>query len=152
MNIPDEWLYEYSIIRYVPRPDRGESLNIGLLMMNKRRKWIKGKIYIDDDRTKNFYPLVDLHGLKVQCKLFEKNDVPSKNLPVEEKYRWLSAEKSAVIRVSPSHPGIVRREIFDIATNIENIKDDERIETHSAEKIMESEFNRLFKELILPIK
>lgn len=136
MEIPDEWLYEYAIVRYVPRADRGEFINIGLLMMNKRKKWMKGKIFLDEIRLKNFFPLVNIDKLKSQCKLFEKQDVPSGNIPIEEKYRWLTAEKSATIRISPSHPGIV---------NIKNFSDMED------KDVLLKEFERLFHELVLPI-
>lgn len=135
MAVPDEWLYEYAVVRYVPRADRGEYINIGLLMLNKRQKWMKGRIYIDEFKTKSFFPNVDIDILKKQSSLFERQDVPEKEIPIEEKYRWLTAEKSAVIRVSPSHPGII------CVSNEDKEKD--------YKEIMEKEFNRLFKDLVL---
>lgn len=136
MDTPDAWLYEYSIIRYVPRADRGEFLNIGLVMMNKRKKWLKGKILLDEARLRNLNPHLDLISLSNQCKLFERTDVPSRDIPVEEKYRWLAAEKSAVLRVSPSHPGIIIRDIE---------------KSESVSEVMEEEFERLFKDLVIPL-
>lgn len=132
MGIPDEWLYEYAVVRYVPRVDREEFLNIGLIMMNKRKKWLKGKIYLDESRLKALNPFLNLEGLNCQSRLFERTDVPEKDLPVEEKYRWLSAVKSACLQVSPSHPGIVAD------TGCGN----------DAASIMTSEFNRLFSQLV----
>lgn len=134
MAIPDERLYEYAIVRYMPRPHRGEFLNIGLLMMNKRRKWLKGCIHIDEERLKTLNPNADITTLKNQCKLFERKDVPEASLPVEEKYRWLAAEKSASIRISPSHPGLL-----NISANIPE---------PNISELMEEEFQRLFNELI----
>ena len=131
---PDKWLYEYAIIRYVPRVDRGEFINIGLLMMNKRQKWLKGMISLDEIKLRAINPILDIESLKNQCHIFEKNDVPDANLPVEEKYRWLTAVKSAVLQVSPSHPGIVNH----IPTEIENDSE-----------TMEREFFRLFTDLVL---
>lgn len=133
MGIPDEWLYEYALVRFVPRVDREEFLNIGLIMMNKRRKWLKGKILLDKPRLSAFYPKVDIESLFLQSCLFEMDDVPGKELPVEEKYRWLSAVKSACIQVSPSHPGIVP---------------DNHTESRPFEEVMEAEFTRLFKDLV----
>lgn len=137
MGTPDEWLYEYAMIRYVPRINREEFLNIGLVMMNKRRQWMKGMILLDEKRILSFYPCADMESLYCQSRLFEKTDVPGPNLPIEEKYRWMTAVKSAAIQVSPSHPGIV---------NFENLT--EMCQKKSADKIMEEEFNRLFEELV----
>lgn len=142
MGAPDDWLYEYALVRYMPRADRGESVNIGLVMMNKRRKWIRGMIRLDDKKILALNPDADLEFLKRQSRLFEKDDVPEKDLPVEEKYRWLTAVKSACIRVSPSHPGIVSNNIADQAA-----KDLE--ETITPADIMDLEFDRLFKALVM---
>ena len=135
MPAPDDFLYEYAVIRYVPRVDREEFINIGLLMMCKRRKWLKGKIGMDKNRIGVFDPYVDFKNLEEQAAMFIRNDIPSTDLPVEEKYRWLSSVKSSVIQVSSSHPGII-----NIIHNIPMLKPTE---------ILESEFDRLFKEIVI---
>ena len=103
----DKWLYEYFVVRYMPCPERGEFLNIGLVMMCKRQKWLKGLIWIDEEKLRTFHPNANISQLERQTSIFERKDVPGKDLPVEEKYRWLAAEKSASVRVSPSHPGLI---------------------------------------------
>ena len=130
MRPEDEFLYEYAIVRYSPIPERGECVNIGLVMMNKRKKWLKGRIKINPDKLLALFPNADLTTLERQAGLFERTDVPAQDLPTEEKYRWLTAVKSAAIRLSPSHPGIIleSREYSD--------------------KIMEEEFSRLFSLLV----
>lgn len=106
MANPDDNLYEYAIIRYVPRIDRGEFLNVGLIMMCKRRCWIHCEIYIDEPRLRALDPDVEIDALRHQLEMFGKRDVPFSDSPVEERYRWLTAAKSAIIQTSPSHPGI----------------------------------------------
>ena len=135
MVAPDELLYEYAVIRFVPRVDREEFVNIGLIMMNKRNKWLKSMVMLDEKRIKTLFPNSDIDCLKVQSKLFEMNDVPSGDLPVEEKYRWLTAVKNACLQVSPSHPGIL-------------IKENDNI-SKSTQDLMNEEFNRLFFMLVL---
>ncbi len=103
---PDANLYEYAVVRYVPRVERGEFVNIGLIMMCKRRRWLKCEICIDEDRVRSLYPLADLTLLRRQVALFQCDNVPEPGLPVEETYRWLTAVKSAILQTSPSHPGI----------------------------------------------
>lgn len=103
---PDANLYEYAVIRYVPRVEREEFINIGLIMMCKRRRWLHAEIMINEARILSMCPSADLPLLQQQVALFSHRDVPTRNLPVEETYRWLTAPKSAIIQTSPSHPGI----------------------------------------------
>lgn len=126
MGNPDERLYEYAVVRYVPRVDREEFVNIGLIMMCKRRRWLRGEVMLDSARLRAFDPQVNLDCLEKQASLFTRADVPSGDIPVEERYRWLAAVKSAVLQVSPSHPGLLASEID-----------------------LETEFERLFKDLVV---
>lgn len=103
---PDNLLYEYAVIRYVPRVEREEFINVGLLMMCKRRRWLRCAIYLDPKRLTAFDPRVNLERLRHQLQLFERSGVPFADSPVEERYRWLVAAKSACLQTSPSHPGI----------------------------------------------
>lgn len=138
MIAPDSLLYEYAVIRFVPRIDREEFINIGLVMMSKRNKWLKSMVILDEARILALYPAADIDCLKNQSRLFELLDVPAKDLPVEEKYRWLTAVKSACIQVSPSHPGILSfspSQDFNTKTPFD---------TH-----LDEEFERLFSSLIL---
>ncbi|MDE6010138.1 MAG: DUF3037 domain-containing protein [Muribaculaceae bacterium] len=106
MANPDDYLYEYAVIRYVPRIDRGEFLNVGLIMMCKRRRWIHCELHLDETRLRALDPSLDLPVLRRQLSMFEKKDIPFPDLPVEERYRWLTAAKSAIIQTSSSHPGL----------------------------------------------
>lgn len=135
MSAPDSFLYEYAVVRYVPRVDREEFINIGLIMMCKRRKWLKGRIELNRARIKAFDPGADVDLIAVQSAFFSRDDVPSAHLPVEEKYRWLAAVKSAVLQVSASHPGLINK--LDITDKKE------------AEELLENEFERLLKEKVL---
>lgn len=134
MAIPDERLYEYAVVRYVPRVDREEFVNIGLLMMCKRRKWLKGEVWLDEGRLRAFDPGINIDALRAQASLFMRDDVPSRSLPVEERYRWLTAVKSAVLQVSPSHPGLLVSEPASAAP--------------VSSEDLDSEFKRLFSSLV----
>lgn len=132
MGARDEMLYEYSVIRYVPRIDREEFMNIGLLMLCKRKKWICGRIELNEKRILALDPKFNPEELKRQSRLFELKGLPFPDLPVEEQYRWLTATKSAVLQVSPSHPGLLTK----------------GKEKEVTEHLLQNEFDRLFKELV----
>lgn len=139
MANPDDYLYEYAVIRYVPRIDRGEFLNIGLLMMCKRRRWIHCELHLDEPRLRALDPTLDIRTLRKQLEMFEKPDIPFPGLPVEERYRWLTAAKSAIIQTSPSHPGI--------ATDYEMTSASSQPEADPLEPL-HSTFNHLMEELV----
>lgn len=103
---PDHSLYEYCVVRYVPRIDREEFINVGLLMMCKRRRWLKARIHLDEKKLAAMGSALGMAALRRQLELFERRDVPQPGLPVEETYRWLCAPKNAVVQTSPSHPGL----------------------------------------------
>ena len=116
----EKLIYEYCLLRFVPDIERGEFVNIGLMMMSKRAKWLRVEVSIDEHRILSFCPRCDLERLKKQIEVFKFNDVPSRELPVEERYRWLAAVKSAIIQTSPSHPGILHVESENIISTLQN--------------------------------
>lgn len=70
MGIPDEQLYEYALVRYVPRVDRDEFINIGLIMMSKRRRLLKGKIRLEEARLRAFNPKINIESLRNISRLY----------------------------------------------------------------------------------
>ncbi len=101
-------IYEYCLLRYVPDIEREEYVNVGLMMMCKKLRWMRVAIHIDEERIHALSLKADTDRLRTQLSIFERNDVPESGLPVEERYRWMAAVKSAIIQTSPSHPGILR--------------------------------------------
>lgn len=100
-------IYEYALLRYVADVEREEFVNVGLLMMSKRWRWMKCSISIDEHKLNTFFKKCDIGRLRHQLTLFQRYDVPAADVSVEERYRWMTAVKSAVIQTSPSHPGIL---------------------------------------------
>lgn len=100
-------IYEYCLLRYVPDLERGEFVNVGMLMMCKRYKWLRGEVFICEEKIGRLSGRKNLPLLKQQLSIFTRSDIPASDLPTEEKYRWMAAKKSAIIQTSPSHPGIL---------------------------------------------
>lgn len=110
-------LYEYAVIRYVPDVEREEFVNVGLIMMSKRHRWIRVVIKVDEDRVRALFKDADLDLLNHQLRAFEviasgkrpqDSTVPAVwlvDLPVEERFRWLTAVRSACIQSSRPHAG-----------------------------------------------
>lgn len=128
-------IYEYCVLRYVADPEREEFVNVGLLMMSKRWRWLRSAVTVDENRLKVLSERADAERLKVQLGVFCRDDVPEKDLPVEERYRWMAAVKSAVIQTSPSHPGLI---FYSGETSCQ--------EVHA---LLDAKFESLYRRLIL---
>ncbi|MDE6547651.1 MAG: DUF3037 domain-containing protein [Muribaculaceae bacterium] len=104
--------YEYAVLRYVPRVEREEFINVGLAMMCKRRRWIKVGIFIPEGKLCAMCPDTDREILARQLQSFveiaegKRSAGPVAQYPVEERFRWISAVKSSVIQTSRPHPGL----------------------------------------------
>ena len=104
--------YEYAVLRYVPRVEREEFVNVGLAMMCKRRRWIKVGILLPEGKLCAMCPDTDRVALARQLQAFvdiaegKSGAGPVARYPVEERFRWISAVKSSVIQTSRPHPGL----------------------------------------------
>ncbi len=107
----DKHLYEYAVVRFVPRVEREEFINVGLVMMCKRRRWLRAQICCDKDRiTALFGAETDIPALRQQLQSFldiaeVRGCSPIAGLETHERFRWLTAVRSASIATSRPHPG-----------------------------------------------
>lgn len=105
-------LYEYAVFRFLPKVERGEFVNIGLIMMCKRRKWIRVGFELNKEKLVAFGAGDSLAMLESQTNGIQKvasgtNDSgPMGQLEPHERFRWLTAVRSASIRTSPPHAGM----------------------------------------------
>lgn len=110
--MPEMQLYEYAIIRILPCAERGEFVNVGLAMMCKRRKWLRVAISINRSRLSEIARGIDTTAMENQLRSFElvasgsAQGGPLAELTVEERFRWLTAMRSASLRTSRPHPGL----------------------------------------------
>lgn len=108
----EKLLYEFAVIRYVPHIEREEFINIGLLMMCKSKKWMNVELSIDVKKLDAFKSPCSAEEIMRQASLFimiaegDRSAGYLASLPVEERFRWLTAEKSTCLATSRPHPGI----------------------------------------------
>jgi len=105
-------LYEYAVIRLVPKPEREEFINVGLVLFSKREKYIKVKTNLPEDKMKCFFCETDFDTIQKHLTSFEnvakggKNFGPIAQLEIPERFRWLTAVRSSIIQTSRPHPGL----------------------------------------------
>ncbi|MFW2136555.1 DUF3037 domain-containing protein [Chryseobacterium sp. TY4] len=104
-------LYEYAVIRLVPKPEREEFINVGLVLFSKREKYIKVKTQLCSDRMKCFICETEFDIIEKHLTSFEnvakggKDSGPIAQLEIPERFRWLTAVRSSIIQTSRPHPG-----------------------------------------------
>ncbi|MDL2256734.1 DUF3037 domain-containing protein [Bacteroidales bacterium OttesenSCG-928-I14] len=123
------YLYEYAVIRVLPRVEREEFINVGLILFSKKEKYIKAKYIIDEAKLKLFSSDLDIDDIKTNLETFDlicggdKKGGYIASLDIPERFRWLTAVRSASIQTSRPHPGF--------------------------SKDLDNTFERLFNELVL---
>jgi hypothetical protein len=109
--VPGDCTYDYAVIRVVPRVERGEFVNVGVIVSCPGRRLLQARIELDRARVAALDPTLDLdhvaRHLAAIPRICEGGDDagPIGRLPPRERFRWLTAERSTVIQCSPVHTG-----------------------------------------------
>jgi hypothetical protein len=104
-------LYEYAVIRIVPRVEREEFLNVGVVLYCRDQKYLKSAYHLNEKRIRLFCDKLDIQEVEEYLKTFERicagevNAGPIAKLPIAERFRWLTARRSTIIQTSKVHPG-----------------------------------------------
>lgn len=108
----NKFTYEYAIIRLVPKVEREEFFNVGVLLFSKQKNYIGIKYAIDPEKLKVFSSEIDIDtftGYLDAWKLISKGD-PSggeiAKLDLANRFRWLAASRSTMIQSSKTHSGL----------------------------------------------
>lgn len=107
----DKHLYEYAVIRVVPKVERGEFINAGLILFSKRQKYLRVETAFDREKLTAICPDCDFDQLEENLRMFtEVGRGETKHNPIaaedpSERFRWLTAEKSSSIQTSRPHSG-----------------------------------------------
>ena len=104
-------LYEYAVIRFDPKVDREEFINMGIVLFSKQAKYLKSLYTIDENKLKLFSSELDINCLKEGLQVFDKICMGNKeggaiaNMDIPDRFRWLTAVNCSCIHVSRPHPG-----------------------------------------------
>ena len=107
----EDKLYEYAVIRLVPKVEREEFFNIGLVLFSKKEKYIRVEFHICPDKFKLMHSKLDYEEVQNSLENFQKiasgdkDGGPIAQLDIPERFRWLTAVRSSVVQTSRPHPG-----------------------------------------------
>jgi len=103
--------YSYAIVRVVPRVERGECINVGVVLFSRERRYLAARIELDDHRLRALAPdldvaLVERHlATLLTVAAGSSEGGPLADLPPAERFHWLTAPRSTIIQTSPAHVG-----------------------------------------------
>lgn len=107
-------LFEYAVIRVVPRVEREEFLNVGVILYCYKQKFLQSQITLNEEKLSVFTGDLDLEELKAHLHSFEKICLGGKQggpiglLDLASRFRWLTAMRSTVVQTSRVHPGLCK--------------------------------------------
>ena len=101
--------FEYAVIRAVPRIERGEQMNVGVLLYCQKRDFLAARTYVDPQRLACLDPAAELADVREAVRSWEATcagGVAAERMRPGERFRWLTAPRSTVIQPGPVHTGL----------------------------------------------
>jgi hypothetical protein len=110
--VQDKQLFEYAVIRVIPRVDREEFLNVGVILYCPTQDFLQTAFDLNKERLRAFASDLKASEIEEHLVAFEqiceggaKAGAIGK-LPLGERFRWLTAPRSTVVQTSPVHTGL----------------------------------------------
>ena len=107
-------LFEYAVIRVVPRVEREEFLNAGVILYCRKPVFLQMLFCVDEKKIHNLYPETDIADVLCHLEAFKKISEgnagagPIASLDNASRFRWLTAKRSTIVQCSPVHPGLCK--------------------------------------------
>ena len=112
MPAPPRDVFQYAVIRVVPRVERGEQLNVGVILLCRGKRYLGARIELDEARVAAVAPDLDLATVRSHLDAIERiaaGDAaagPIARLEPAERFHWLVSPSSTIIQASEVHTGL----------------------------------------------
>ncbi len=110
--------YDYALVRVVPRVERGECLNVGVVLFCKQRDLLELAAHLDPDRLRALDPGVDVDGVREAVEALQRTcagEGPAGQTSLGQRFRWLTAPRSTVLQAGPVHSGTAEDPAAELA-------------------------------------
>jgi hypothetical protein len=110
--MPARSSFDYAVVRVVPRVERGECINAGVILYCRTQGFLEARVALDRERLRALDPTVDVEEVERALALVPRicaGDAtagPIARLPQSERFHWLTSPRSTVTQPSPVHSGI----------------------------------------------
>src|SRR4051812_43183483 len=111
-SMQENQLFEYAVIRVVPRVEREEFLNVGVILYAKKPQFLKVVYFLSEERVLSLAPDLDIEEVRCHLTAFEQiahadtGGGPIAQLDHASRFRWLTARRSTIVQTSAVHPGL----------------------------------------------
>jgi hypothetical protein len=109
--VPAEHTYDYAIVRVVPRVERGELINVGVILSCPSADFLEARIHLDAARLLALDPSIDVDALRGHLEIIPRvcrggaEAGAIGELPQRSRFHWLVSPRSTIIQLSPVHTG-----------------------------------------------
>jgi hypothetical protein len=110
--VPVPSSFDYAVIRVVPRVERGEFVNAGVIVFCLEHRFLEARVQLDEARLKALWPEIDVELVRKHLEAIPKicagdaSGGPIAKLSQRERFHWLVSPRSTIIQVSPVHSGL----------------------------------------------
>jgi hypothetical protein len=104
--------FEYAVVRVVPRVERGEQFNAGVIVLCRARGYLAARVWLDRELLGRLAPDVDPASVEQYLEAVTRvasgdpSAGPIAEMPAPERFRWLTAKSSTVVQASEVHAGL----------------------------------------------
>lgn len=111
-SMQEKHSFEYAVIRIVPRVEREEFLNVGVMLFCKRPAFLQAMITLDEQRLRAFCAKIDIEEVKAYLHAIDNiskggpHAGPIGKLDAASRFRWLTATRSTIVQTSRVHTGL----------------------------------------------
>lgn len=108
----ERFAFDYAVVRVVPRVERGEFLNAGVILFCPTAGYLESRIGLDRARLEALAPSIDVAAVENYLEVIPKVCAGGGQagsigqLPQRARFHWLVAPRSTIIQMSPVHPGV----------------------------------------------
>jgi hypothetical protein len=123
--VPAHSSFDYAIVRVMPRVERGEFINVGVILFCLTSRFLSAKVELDERRLVALAPEVDVAMVRANLEAIPRicaggrTAGPIGQLPQKERWHWLVAPRSTILQTSPVHSGLCE----DPAKALEHLMD-----------------------------
>jgi hypothetical protein len=116
--VQDHSTYDYAVIRVVPKVEREEFINVGVIVSCPARRFLEARIELDESRLLALDSTLDVEMIRTHLATIPaicaggSESGPIGQLPQRERFRWLVAPRSTVIQMSPAHTGTCKNPTY----------------------------------------
>lgn len=110
MPVPSS--FDYAVVRVVPRVERGEYVNAGVIVFCLEQRFLAARVVVDERRLRALWPEIDVELVRRHLEAIPKiaagdaSAGPIAKLGLRERFHWLVSPRSTIIQVSPVHTGL----------------------------------------------